>query len=173
MAAIDDLVQAHGPALLAYATRLTGGDHHSAEDVVQETWLRAWRHIGRLTNNRGSVRGWLLRVAHNIAMDQHRNRRARPTEVELPDQEVPGAPTVPPPSDAVDTRVVVNSALDNLSHVHRITLVEVYLADRTATSAASVLGVPVGTVKSRVYNALHTLRTVFPRPRQETAGRVR
>lgn len=169
MAAIDDLVQAHGAALLAYATRLTGGDHHSAEDVVQETWLRAWRHLERLTDDRGSVRGWLLRVAHNIAIDQHRYRSARPTEVELPDQEVPGTPTVPPPADAVETRVVVNSALDNLSPVYRITLQEVYLADRTAISAASVLGVPVGTVKSRVYNALRTLRHAFPRPRLEPA----
>jgi RNA polymerase sigma-70 factor (ECF subfamily) len=169
MAAIEEVMKAHGAALLAYATRLTGGDHHSAEDVVQETWLRAWRHAARLTEERGSVRGWLLKVAHNIAIDQHRSRRVRPTEVELPDQDVPGAPVVPPPADAVETRVDVNSALDNLSAVYRITLVEVYLADRTATSAASVLDVPVGTVKSRVHNALHALRTVFPSPRLEAA----
>jgi RNA polymerase sigma-70 factor, ECF subfamily len=170
MAAIEDVMQAHGAALLAYATRLTGGDHYSAEDVVQETWVRAWRHAARLTEDRGSVRGWLLRVAHNIAIDQHRRRRCRPTEVELPEEEVPGTtPVVPAPADAVETRVDVNSALGNLSAVYRITLTEVYLADRTATSAASVLGVPVGTVKSRVYNALHTLRGAFPRPRLEAA----
>jgi RNA polymerase sigma-70 factor, ECF subfamily len=169
MAAIDDVVQAHGAALLAYATHLTGGDHHSAEDIVQETWLRAWRHLGSLTEDRGSVRGWLLRAAHNIAIDQHRRRRARPTEVELPDHEVPGAPVIPSPADAVETRVVVNSALDNLSAVYRRTLVEVYLADRTATSAASVLGVPVGTVKSRVYSALRVLRNALQQQRLEAA----
>ena len=164
MAVIDDVVQAHEDALLAYATRLTGGDHHAAEDVVQETWLRAWRHIGKLTEDRGSVRGWLMRVAHNVAIDQHRTRSARPTEVELPEQEAPEAPVVPAPSDAVEARVVVRSALGALSTVYRSTLVEVYLADRTATSAASVLGVPVGTVKSRVHNAIRVMRKNLRQP---------
>ena len=164
MTAIEDVVQAHQAALLAYATRLTG-DHHSAEDVVQETWIRAWRHVGRLTEDRGSVRGWLLRVAHNVAIDQHRSRCARPTEVELPEQDVPNAPVVPAPSDAVEARVVVNVALEKLSTVYRRALVEVYLADRTATSAASVLGVPVGTVKSRVHNAIRVMRKNLRQPR--------
>ena len=169
MATIDGVVAAHGPALLAYATRLTGGDRHSAEDVVQETWLRAWRHVDRLTEDRGSVRGWLMRVAHNVAIDQHRHRRARPTEVELPEQDVPGVPVIPPPSDEVETRVVVDAVLDNLSAVHRDALVEVYFADRTARSAATVLGVPVGTVKSRIHNGLNALRCVLPQRRLEAA----
>lgn len=169
MATIDSVVAAHGPALLAYATRLTGGDRHAAEDVVQETWLRAWRHVDRLTEDRGSVRGWLMRVAHNIAIDQYRGRRARPTEVELPELDVPGAPVIPAPSDEVETRVVVDAVLDRLSTEHRTTLVEVYFADRTATSAASVLGVPVGTVKSRIHHALNTLRCVLPQRRLEAA----
>jgi RNA polymerase sigma-70 factor (ECF subfamily) len=169
MATLDSVVADHGPALLAYATRLTGGDRHAAEDVVQETWLRAWRHVDRLTEDLGSVRGWLMRVAHNIAIDQYRGRRSRPTEVELPEQDVPGAPVIPAPSDEVETRVVVDAVLDNLSAVHRDTLVEVYFADRTALSAASVLGVPVGTVKSRIHNALHTLRDVLPQRRLEAA----
>jgi RNA polymerase sigma-70 factor (ECF subfamily) len=110
-----------------------------------------------------------MRVAHNIAIDQHRGRRARPTEVELPESDVPGTPLVPPPNDEVETRVVVDAVLDNLSAAHRDTLVEVYFADRTALSAASVLGVPVGTVKSRVHNALHTLRCALPQRRLEAA----
>jgi RNA polymerase sigma-70 factor (ECF subfamily) len=164
MATIDEVVQAHEDALLAYATKLCGGDHHSAEDVLQETWLRAWRHIGKLTEDRGSVRGWLMRVAHNVAVDHYRSRSIRPTEVELPEQEAPETPVVPAPSDAVEARVVVSSALGSLSTVYRSTLVEVYLADRTATSAASVLGVPVGTVKSRVHNAIRVLRKNLCQP---------
>lgn len=169
MVTIDCVVATHGPALLAYATRLTGGDRHAAEDVVQETWLRAWRNVDRLTEDRGSVRGWLMRVAHNVAIDQHRGRRARPTEVELPELDVPGAPVIPAPSDEVETRVVVGAVLGTLPAVHRDTLVEVYFADRTALSAASVLGVPVGTVKSRVHNALNALRCVLPARRLEAA----
>jgi RNA polymerase sigma-70 factor, ECF subfamily len=167
MATIDSVIAAHGTALLTYATRLMGGDRHSAEDVVQETWLRAWRHIDRLTEDRGSVRGWLMRVAHNIAIDQHRRRKVRLTEVDPHD--LPDVAVIPAPSEEVDTRVVVDAVLDNLSAAHRNTLVEVYFADRTARSAASVLGVPVGTVKSRVHHALQTLRDELPHRRLEAA----
>jgi RNA polymerase sigma-70 factor (ECF subfamily) len=169
MATIDSVIQAHGAALLAYATRLTGGDRHIAEDIVQETWLRAWHHVDRLIEERGSVRGWLMRVAHNIAVDLHRRREARPAEVELPEQEPPGLAMIPAPSDEVETRIDVDAALGHLSAVHRHTLVEVYFADRTATSAASVLGVPVGTIKSRVHNALRTLRDAISQLRLEAA----
>ncbi|GGS30420.1 MULTISPECIES: sigma-70 family RNA polymerase sigma factor [Actinokineospora] len=158
MVTIEGLIQAHGPALLAHAVRLTGGDRHAAEDVAQETWLRAWRHADRLTEDRGSVRAWLLRVAHNIAVDQHRARRARPTEVPLPDGDLTRAATAPSPSEEVENRIMVDAALDTLSPPHRTTLVEVFYADRTAAAAATTLGVPTGTVKSRVHNALRTLR---------------
>jgi len=159
MSTFDSIVRSHSAGLLAYATRLTGGDRHRAEDVVQETWVRAWRHQDRLTEDRGSVRGWLNRVAHNIAVDQHRARASRPTEVEMPE----GDPTsTPEPTDAVLDRLVVEDVLEALPTAHRRTLVEVYFADRTAAGAAVVLKVPVGTVKSRVHNALRTLRTSIP-----------
>lgn len=166
---IHAVMNAHGAALQNYATRLTGGDRHAAEDVVQETWVRAWRNLDRLTENQGSVRGWLMRVAHNIAVDQHRSRRARPTEVELPDQGLECAAVQPPASDEVETRVVVGAILDRLSAVHRDTLVEVYYADRTAASAAKALGVPPGTVKSRLHNALRALRKYVPGQQLEAA----
>ena len=156
MSTIDSLVRTHGASLLSYATRLTGGDRHLAEDVVQETWLRAWRHADRLTDL-DSVLSWLRRIAHNVAVDMHRHRRARPAEVELPDFDL-GTAAIPDPADEVETRIVVDDVLDHLSANHRHTLVEVYFADRTAISAASVLGVPVGTVKGRVHHALRVLR---------------
>ncbi len=61
---IRTLYAEHGRSLLAYATRLTG-DRAAAEDVVQETLVRAWKHAGDLTEGKGSVRGWLLTVATN------------------------------------------------------------------------------------------------------------
>ncbi|GAB3466931.1 sigma-70 family RNA polymerase sigma factor [Actinophytocola sediminis] len=159
---LEDVIRTHGDALFSHARRLTNGDRHAAEDVVQETWVRAWRNLDRLTENLGSVRGWLMRVAHNIAVDQHRVRRARPTEVELPDHDLEYAAVSAPASDEVETRVVVSAILDLLSPVHRDTLVEVYYADRTAASAGRALGVPAGTVKSRLHNALRTLRDFGP-----------
>ncbi|HYQ66226.1 sigma-70 family RNA polymerase sigma factor [Actinophytocola sp.] len=163
MVTIEDVVRTHGAALLNYATRLVNGDRHTAEDVVQETWIRAWRNLDRLTEDHGSVRGWLMRVAHNIAVDQHR-RRARSTEVELPEQDLQHTTTQPPGDDEVATRVVVRDILGALTPIHRDTVVAVYYADRTTASAALALGVPPGTVRSRLHNALHTLRTtVTPR----------
>ncbi|MGX7828852.1 sigma-70 family RNA polymerase sigma factor [Actinokineospora sp. 24-640] len=155
MSTFDSIVHTHRAALLAYATRLCGGDRHRAEDVVQETWVRAWRNRDRLIEERGSVRGWLIRVTHNVAMDQHRHRAARPTEVEMPETD---ATFQPQADDQVLDRMLVDAALRTLPAQHRRTLVEVYFADRTAASAAEVLEVPTGTVKSRVHNALRNLR---------------
>src|SRR5215217_3683131 len=78
-ALVRSLFQAHGRAMLAYATQLTR-DRAAAEDVVQEALVRAWRHPDSLVNGKGSVRGWLLTVVRNIVTDQVRARNARPTE---------------------------------------------------------------------------------------------
>src|SRR3954464_4388675 len=77
---IRTLYAEHGRSLLAYATRLTG-DRAAAEDVVQETLVRAWKHADDLTSGKGSVRGWLLTVARNIVPAGARARAVRPAEV--------------------------------------------------------------------------------------------
>lgn len=159
---VDELVRTHCGTLLAYATRLTGGDRHRAEDALQEVWIRAWRNLDKLVAERGSVRGWLLRVTHNVVIDQHRNRAARPTEVDIA-----GRRDTAGTADRHDETLVamtVARALDALGEQHRAAVVEVYLRDRTAAQAATVLGVPVGTVKSRLHYALRTLREVMPTP---------
>ncbi|EFC84674.1 sigma-70 family RNA polymerase sigma factor [Parafrankia sp. EUN1f] len=155
----EELVRTHRGPLLSYATRLTGGDRGRAEDVVQETFLRAWHHLERLTTRPGSVHGWLRRVAHNLAVDGHRSRQARPTELELTADHA----DIAMPSDtseAVVLSVVMAEALRQVWPVHRSALVEVYLRDRTSEQAAARLGVPVGTVKSRVHYGRRALRQV-------------
>jgi RNA polymerase sigma-70 factor (ECF subfamily) len=67
-------------------------------------------------------------------------------------------------ADEVETRLVVGDLLGELSPVHRDALVAVYYADRTAKAAAGVLGIPPGTVKSRIHNALRTLRATITAP---------
>jgi RNA polymerase sigma-70 factor, ECF subfamily len=151
---VDSLYTTHRASLLAYVTRLLS-DPHQAEDVVQETMLRAWRRASVLTPEYGSVSGWLMRVAHNIAVDKIRARRARPAEVE----ETAATPqTLDDHAGGVIDSVFVARALARLSPEHRAVLREVYFADRTAAQAAEVLGLPVGTVKSRVHHALRRLR---------------
>jgi RNA polymerase sigma-70 factor, ECF subfamily len=155
---LAEVISAHRASLSTYARRLTGGDHTWAEDVVQETFVRAWQHLARMTSAHGSVRGWLMRVAHNVVMDGYRSARSRPNEVGL-EQAVP----VPVPDDTehVLSAVMVHDALDLLPPEHRVALEQTYLADRTAAQAAAVLGLPVGTVKSRVFYGLRRLRATF------------
>ena len=77
---VTQLYQDNGAFILSYVTGLLR-DRHLAEDVVQETMVRAWRHCDQFSPEKGSVRGWLMRVAHNIAMDKMRMRQSRPAEV--------------------------------------------------------------------------------------------
>jgi RNA polymerase sigma factor (sigma-70 family) len=151
---VSALYVQHHQALLAYVTKLLS-DPYQAEDVVQETMVRAWRNADRLTPERGSIGAWLKRVAHNVAVDKLRARRARPPEILVAD-----APTrtLPDHSDNVVDSIFVTRALELLAPAQRAVLQEVYFADRTAAQAAKVLGVPVGTVKSRVHHALRNLR---------------
>ncbi|MEJ3657884.1 sigma-70 family RNA polymerase sigma factor [Actinomycetes bacterium KLBMP 9759] len=144
----------HGRALLAYATRLLG-DRAAAEDVVQETLIRAWRHPEVITNGKGSTRGWLLTVTRNIITDRMRAKAARP-------REVPESPETPPiardHADQVVASVTVLRAMDSLSEDHRGVLQQIYFHGRSLGEAAAALGIPAGTVKSRSYYALRALR---------------
>ena len=155
------LYQEHGRSVLAYAIRLTG-DRATAEDVLQETLLRAWRNSDALRDDsRGSVRGWLLTVARNIVTDRARARAARPREVgesiDVPALERDHAEQV------VNTMAVLG-AMDKLSAEHREVLVEMYYRGRTVAEAAESLRIPPGTVKSRSYHALRALRGVLSPP---------
>jgi RNA polymerase sigma-70 factor (ECF subfamily) len=149
------LYDAHAAALLAYAVRLCDGDRTRAEDVVQETLVRAWRHLDDLDPEAAPVRPWLFTVAHRVAIDAHRARRARPPEVA--DGGLAAVPALDELGPALD-RIVVTDALAALSAEHRAVLVETYYRGRTVGEAAAVLGIPPGTVKSRCHYALRALK---------------
>lgn len=168
-ALIRSLYAEYGRMLLGYAFRLTG-DRQRAEDVVQETLLRAWRHADSLSEERGSVRGWLLTVARNVVVDMARARQIRPIEVAGNASDIAVAGTsVPDQTADVDNAVVIERALAQLSPEYRAVLVEVYLNGRTATEASRALGIPLGTVKSRTYHALRALRARLTKIEEVTA----
>ncbi|MDG4795740.1 sigma-70 family RNA polymerase sigma factor [Micromonospora sp. WMMD1082] len=161
----------HRGALLAYAQELTR-DRMAAEDVVQEAFLRAWRHERKLSTGTGSLRGWLLKVVRNIVFDAARARRARPQEVAEPPLDLT---TAPDHADLVVNTMVLADALGSLSVEYREVLERMYLHGYSVAETARALGIPSGTVKSRSHYALRTLRDLHAagerREREGLAGR--
>jgi RNA polymerase sigma-70 factor (ECF subfamily) len=155
VALMRQLHDEHARALWGYCLRLTGNDRARAEDVVQETLLRAWRNLPALDDSRGSVRSWLFTVARNIVIDDWRTRRA---QSEVPVADVPEGAGESDRTDQVLLSWVVAEALTRLSAEHRAVLVECYYRGLPVADAAERLGVPAGTVKSRTHYALRALR---------------
>ena len=159
----DEVIRAlyaeHAGPLFGYVLRLVRGDRQRAEDVVQETLLRAWRHPEALDPARGSLRVWLGTVARNIVVDGERARRARPPEV---GEEALGL--LPSGENEIERAMLAWEIMDVLSQLaphHREVVVEVYYRGRSVAEAAANLGIPSGTVKSRTYYALRQLRLLL------------
>ena len=123
--------------------------------MCQETLLRAWQHPEVLAKPTGSLRGWLYTVARNIVIDEWRSSRVRRETI------TSDPPENPLGQEDVDQRLqawVVAEAVARLSPEHRRVLFECYYQGRTAADAARRIGVPEGTVKSRLHYALRALR---------------
>jgi RNA polymerase sigma-70 factor, ECF subfamily len=149
----------HGAVLWAVAMRTTA-DPGRAQDAVQETLLRAWRHPEALEPHRGDPRPWLLRTLRNVLIDDWRSRAARPEVLsDDPAGVAPSAaPTAADHADAAVQAWTVAAALARLSPEHRAVVVECWYRGRTVSEAAVALGIPPGTVKSRTHYALRALR---------------
>lgn len=151
---IEDLSAGHRGALLRLALHLTGGDHGHAEDIVQETLVRAWRHPEALDAR--PARPWLFTVCRNLAIDAHRARQHRATEVGA------GALELIPAADDGISQILdaeaISRALARLSRDHRRVITEQYYRGCSTAETAAVLGIPPGTVKSRTHYALRALR---------------
>ncbi|WP_043824687.1 sigma-70 family RNA polymerase sigma factor [Rhodococcus opacus] len=147
----------HAGELFALAYRSLG-DRGRAEEVVQETFLRAWRGADRYDPRRSTVRTWLYAICRNVVIDASRARASRP---QLADTEPPDVPVPERPLEQLLVGLQVEEALRRLSEQHRVVLVEIHLRDRPAGEVAAELGIPVGTVRSRVYYGLKALKLVL------------
>jgi len=154
-ALMQQLHDEHAAALWGFCLRLTGQDQARAEDVVQETLVRAWRHFSTLDDTKGSVRAWLFTVARNIVIDEWRTKRSQ-SEVSV--AEVPEGSTSGDQTDQLLLSWVVAEAITKLSAEHRSVLLECYYRGCPVAEAAHRLGIPEGTVKSRTHYALRALK---------------
>ncbi|MEF9915488.1 sigma-70 family RNA polymerase sigma factor [Streptomyces sp. P5-A9] len=156
---IRNVYDHHGPALLGYAARLLDGDWHKAEDILQETVARAWKHTSLLTGRHQHLRPWLFTVARNLVYDHLRTRKVRPLDLlQVDELEAPGVMT-----DSVLTLHVVLDALQDLNDQQQTMIRLMYCLDCSVAQAAEHLGIPPGTVKSRTFYAVRALRKALER----------
>ncbi|MFJ6617992.1 sigma-70 family RNA polymerase sigma factor [Kitasatospora sp. NPDC091335] len=137
-----------------------------AEEVAQEVLLEVWRTAAAYRPARGTVTAWVLTIAHRRAVDRVRAARAaadRELRVALREQPIrePGAEPVPEQVERAHDALRVRSALARLSVVQRESLVLAYYGGYSQREIARALGVPLGTVKTRMRDGLLRLRAAF------------
>lgn len=153
---------AHGAEIYRFALRAVR-DQAGAQDVVQETFLRAWRARDRFDPQIASLRTWLFSIARNVVIDQSRHDDVRPWLSALADPESMEqvSPTSPDQWEPLLRRWLVEEALSRIGADHRQAVVETYLADRPYDVVAGELGIPVSTLRSRVFYGLKALRVAM------------
>lgn len=168
------LYQIHGESLIRACLHWTRGDRQGAEDLMQETMLRAWRNLDKFDCEPAELRPWLMTVAQRIAIDLFRARSARPPE-SADNCSLEWLPESAEPLGRIHDRDMIRVALRGLSQDQRVALFHVYVLDQTIPETARRLGVPEGTVKSRVHYGLRTLRGTLgplrPGPTRPRSGR--
>jgi RNA polymerase sigma-70 factor (ECF subfamily) len=148
------LFDEHAAALWRYAMRLTG-DRARAEDVVQETLLRAWQHPGVIDDSERSARAWLFTVARNMIIDERRSARFRNEVAPL---ETAPEDTGPNEVDSALDRLLIGDAMAQLSADHRAVIRRSYYLGWSTAQIAADLDIAEGTVKSRLHYAIRALR---------------
>jgi RNA polymerase sigma-70 factor (ECF subfamily) len=143
---------------LRYAARLLGGDWHKAEDLLQEATARAWKKFRSAGTDPVSIRPWLFTVVRNLAIDHHRAQLIRPSETQaIEDIDLPVDDAI---EHILNSQIILN-ALSQLTPAHREVLTLTYYGGYSVAQAGELLGIPVGTVKSRSYYALRALRDIL------------
>jgi RNA polymerase sigma-70 factor (ECF subfamily) len=156
----EEIARDHGRFLYNVAYRLTGNDD-DARDLVQESLLRVRR--GLLTYQPGSLEGWLARIVTNVFLDEKRRQRRRPVQAlpDDPDRVLPAAASAADVAGSSGLSDEIQVALAALPEEFRVPVVLRDVADRTYEDIAGSLGVPVGTVRSRLHRGRRMLRAAL------------
>jgi RNA polymerase sigma-70 factor (ECF subfamily) len=159
VATLTNLIKTYTEPLHRYVTRLTFKDVQLAEDIVQETFLKAWQRPDIMNNQYTSVGPWLFTVARNLVIDHKRKRMAR--AIEVTNTDLTAIPDWRDPiGDSLQTHAIWQT-VTQLTPSHQAVLLQIYHHDQSVQDAAQHLGIPVGTVKSRTHHAIRSLRTML------------
>jgi RNA polymerase sigma-70 factor (ECF subfamily) len=154
---MKELIEIHRLPLIRFVLHLTQGEHHTAEDIVQETIIRAWQSQDRLPDDEEGIRRWLRTVAHRLLIDHVRRQKVRRSDLSA---NVEG--DQPSGSDDVSLTVVAadsfRQALSDLALPQRQVIHEIFVRNRTTREVADLLNIPIGTVRSRQHYAIQALR---------------
>ncbi len=151
---LKGIYEAHGREVLGYVTAALH-DRAVAEEVTQEVFLRVWLHADRFDPARGTPRTWIFSIARNLVIDTIRRRAARPHALGVSEDAMgAGGDDI----ERAELRLVVVEALRRLTPDHREVVAHVVLGGEDLRETARRLGVPLGTVKSRLFYGLAGLR---------------
>ncbi len=152
---VREAYAAHSGELYGFALRSLG-DSGLAEEAVQETFVRAWRAGDRFDPEVGSLRTWLFAILRNVVIDFGRARAVRP--------KLSGEAGIEPSVEPLEQALLswqVEEAMRRIGEEHRRVIVETHYRGRPYAEVAAELGVPEGTIKSRVYYGLRALRVAL------------
>jgi RNA polymerase sigma-70 factor (ECF subfamily) len=154
----EEVARDHGRFLYNVAYRLAGNDG-DAQDLVQEALIRVRK--GLETYQPGSLQGWLARIVTNVFLDEVRRRRRRPTDAlpDNPDLVLPSSPAADEVARGLPEHL--QAALNALPDEFRVAVVLCDVADLSYEQISESLGVPVGTVRSRLHRGRRLLRTAL------------
>ena len=164
-APMTELYRRYAGRLYRYGLQVLGGDSGLAEEMVQECFVRLWRTAGRFDPARGNVAAYIIVIGRSVAADVRKRPSSRPL-AQLEEAQLP------PQLDSVDeilSGLMIREALDSLSAAHRQVLM-LAEAGLTQSQIATQLGLPLGTVKTRIFHALRTLRAMLDKRGLHTAA---
>ena len=168
LGAVDSFIRATQLDVRRYVTHL-GGDAEAADDLVQDTYLRALRGLARF-EGRSSARTWLLTIARRVVADRIRALSSRPRLAHTEDWQAAAERSQPSGLPGFDEGVALAELLSALPEGAREAFVLTQLLSLPYAEAAAVAGCPVGTVRSRVARARETLVGLLREAESETRG---
>lgn len=161
-AGLAELYDRYGRLIYSMALRMVS-DRGAAEEIVQDVFLRCWNNIDRYQPSHGTLAAWLLAIAHHRAIDELRSRRGKARRHEISVDEFQALPTSDPHIDEALIRDDVRVSLHELPHAQREAIELIFWRGLTRREAAEQLGIPIGTLHTRLRLGMDKLRHALDR----------